>query len=75
MRQHEGTLPRLPALTARTLVIHGSDDRLVQPGNAELLAGAIPGARLAWIDGASHVFWTDRPEQTVSLVADFLAEP
>jgi pimeloyl-ACP methyl ester carboxylesterase len=54
-------------------VIHGTADRLVQPGNAELLAATIPGARLAWIEGASHVFWTDQPEQTVSLVTEFLA--
>jgi 3-oxoadipate enol-lactonase len=74
MRQHEGTLARLPQLTAPTLVIHGTADRLVQPGNAELLAAAIPSARLAWIEGASHVFWTDQPEQTVSLVTEFLAE-
>jgi 3-oxoadipate enol-lactonase len=73
MRRHEGTLSRLPQLKARTLVIHGSDDRLVQPGNARLIAAAIPGSRLAWIDGASHVFWTDRTEQTVSLVTEFLA--
>jgi pimeloyl-ACP methyl ester carboxylesterase len=73
MRQHEGTLDRLPGLKAPTLVIHGTADRLVQPGNAELLAAAIPDARLAWIEGASHVFWTDQPERTVSLVTEFLA--
>jgi pimeloyl-ACP methyl ester carboxylesterase len=74
MRRHEGTLDRLPKLTAPTLVIHGREDRLVKPGNAELIAAAIPGARLAWLEGASHVFWTDRPEQTVALVTDFLDE-
>ena len=72
MRQHEGTLSRLPGLRAPTLVVHGTDDRLVQPGNAELLAKAIPGARLCWLEGAGHVFWTDRPDQTVTLVNDFL---
>jgi 3-oxoadipate enol-lactonase len=74
MRQHEGTLDRLPKLTAPTLVIHGREDRLVKPGNAEIIVAAIPGARLAWIDGAGHVFWTDRPEQTVALVTEFLDE-
>jgi 3-oxoadipate enol-lactonase len=73
MRRHEGTLARLPEVCAPTLVLHGTADRLVQPGNAELIAAAIPGARLAWIEGASHVFWTDQPQQTVSLVTDFLA--
>jgi 3-oxoadipate enol-lactonase len=75
MRRHEGTLDRLPKLTAPTLVIHGREDRLVKPRNAEIIAAAIPGARLTLIDGAGHVFWTDRPEQTVALVTQFLAEP
>jgi 3-oxoadipate enol-lactonase len=75
MRRHEGTLDRLPKLTAPTLVIHGREDRLVKPCNAEIIAAAIPGARLTLIDGAGHVFWTDRPEQTVALVTQFLAEP
>jgi 3-oxoadipate enol-lactonase len=75
MRRHEGTLDRLPKLGAPTLVIHGREDRLVKPGNAEIIAAAIPGARLTWIEGASHVFWTDRPEQTVALVTEFLDEP
>ena len=34
MRAHRGTLPRLPEITAPTLVMHGSADKLVQPGNA-----------------------------------------
>jgi 3-oxoadipate enol-lactonase len=72
MRQHEGTLARLPQLQAPTLVLHGTADRLVQPGNAELLAKAIPNAQLTWIESAGHVFWTDRPELTVSLVSEFL---
>jgi pimeloyl-ACP methyl ester carboxylesterase len=73
MRRHEGTLARLPELTAPTLVIHGTADRLVQPGNAELIAAAIPGAELAWIEGAGHVFWTDQSEQAVKLITEFLA--
>jgi 3-oxoadipate enol-lactonase len=72
MRQHRGMLSRLPEITARTLVIHGTADKLVQPGNAELIAAAIPGARLEWLDGAGHLFWTDQPERTVSVVNEFL---
>ena len=73
MRRHGGLLDRLRGLDVPTLVMHGTADRLVQPGNARLLAEAIPGAQLEWLDGASHVFWTDRPEQSVALVEKFLA--
>jgi pimeloyl-ACP methyl ester carboxylesterase len=72
MRQFAGTMSRLDQIKARTLVIHGTADRLVQPGNAELLAGAIPDARLEWIDGAGHLFWTDQTERTFEVVNDFL---
>jgi pimeloyl-ACP methyl ester carboxylesterase len=72
MRQHDGTLSRLAGVTAPTLVVHGTADKLVQPGNAELIAAAIPGARLQWLDGAGHLFWTDRTQQTIDLVNAFL---
>jgi pimeloyl-ACP methyl ester carboxylesterase len=73
MRQHGGTLSRLPGITAPTLVLHGTSDRLVQPANAELIAAAIPGAQLQWLDGAGHLFWTDQTARTLPLVNDFLA--
>lgn len=72
MRQHGGLLERLRGLAVPALVLHGTADRLVQPENARLLAEAIPGARLAWLDGASHIFWSERPEETVRLIDDFL---
>jgi 3-oxoadipate enol-lactonase len=73
MRQYGGTLSRLPEITAPTLVIHGTADKLVQPGNAELIAAAIPGAQLHWMQGAGHLFWTDATERTVWTVNHFLA--
>lgn len=73
MRQFDGTLSRLPAISVPTLVIHGTADKLVQPGNANLLAAAIPGARLEWLEGAGHLFWTDQTGRTIALVNAFLA--
>jgi pimeloyl-ACP methyl ester carboxylesterase len=74
MRSHGGTLARLPSLALPTLVLHGTADRLVQPANAEILVAAIPGARLEWLVGASHVFWTDALDRTVDVVNRFLAD-
>jgi 3-oxoadipate enol-lactonase len=73
MRRFTGTLSRLPAIGVPTLVVHGTADKLVQPANAELLAKAIPGARLHWLEGAGHLFWTDQTAATVALVNDFLS--
>jgi 3-oxoadipate enol-lactonase len=73
MRQFGGTLSRLPELSLPTLVLHGTADKLVQPANAELIAAAISGARLEWLEGAGHLFWTDQTDHTIDLVNEFLA--
>lgn len=71
---YRGALSRLGGLEAPTLVVHGTDDRLVPPENAKLLADAISGARLEWLDGAGHVFTTDRVEETLGLVSRFVTD-
>ena len=52
---------RLPGLDVPTLVVHGEEDRMVPPGNARLLAEAIPGAELLMLAGAGHLYPTDAP--------------
>jgi pimeloyl-ACP methyl ester carboxylesterase len=69
---HGGTLPRLRDLAVPTLIIHGTADRLVPPANADLLSGAIPGAEQVMLDGAGHIFTTERREETVRAVLRFL---
>ena len=44
----------LRRITAPTLVIHGTDDRLVLPSGGKATARAIPGARLLLIRGMGH---------------------
>ena len=44
----------LRTITAPTLVIHGTADRLVAPSGGKATARAIPGARLMLIDGMGH---------------------
>ena len=41
-------------ITAPTLVIHGTEDRLVNTSGGRATARAIPGARLLMIDGMGH---------------------
>src|SRR6202162_2306158 len=64
---------RLPQITAPTLVIHGKADRLVPPGNGELIAARIPGGQLVLIERASHLFSTDQPEAAEKAIFEFLA--
>ena len=63
---------RLPALALPTLVLTGSHDVLVPPENSRRLAARIPGAELAVIEEAGHIFFAEQPEATNRLLLDFL---
>jgi 3-oxoadipate enol-lactonase len=64
---------RITQITAPTLVIHGKSDALVPPGNGELIARRIPGAKLVLLDHASHLFLTDRTEEANREIVEFLS--
>jgi pimeloyl-ACP methyl ester carboxylesterase len=63
---------RLPMIVAPTLVLQGTQDRLVAPGNAEVLASRIPGAELAWLKGAGHLAHSEQQEVTDAAVLGFI---
>jgi 3-oxoadipate enol-lactonase len=64
---------RLSEIAAPTLIIHGESDRLIPSANGELLAKSIRGSRLVMLPQASHIFTTDRPEESNQAVLSFLA--
>jgi 3-oxoadipate enol-lactonase len=64
---------RIAQITAPTLVIHGKSDALVPPGNGELTAGRIPGAKLVLLEHASHLFFTDQSEAAQREILEFLS--
>ncbi len=63
---------RLPEITAPTLVLHGTADRVVDPRNADLLADRIDGARLETLRGLGHLFFWEDPLGTVRRLRAFL---
>ena len=63
---------RLGQIGAPTLVIHGANDRLVPPGNGQIIADRIPGAQWVLLPAASHIFTTDQPEAAHDAILDFL---
>lgn len=69
-RTHD-TWDLLGQISAPTLVIHGADDEMTPPGNAELVAERIPESRLALLPGARHGYYLEHPEAT-EVVVDFL---
>jgi len=63
----------LGRIVAPTLVITGSQDPLIPPGNSKIIAAAIPGAKLRLLDDASHFFWVETPLETASALTEFLS--
>jgi pimeloyl-ACP methyl ester carboxylesterase len=60
----------LKRIEAPTLVIHGTDDRLVRPSGGRATARAIPGAKLLKIKGMGH----DLPRAAWTEIIDAIAE-
>ena len=60
----------LRGIAAPTLVIHGTEDRMVAPSGGRATARAIPGARLMTIEGMGH----DLPRGVWDRIAEAIAE-
>ena len=61
----------LGRIAAPTLVLHGSEDNVVDNRNSALLADAIPGAQSLAFRGG-HMFWWEAPEEFARVVTEFL---
>jgi pimeloyl-ACP methyl ester carboxylesterase len=61
----------LPALTTRSLLIHGENDALNPLAAARRLAGLLPDARLEVFAGAGHAPFLADPQRFIQLLDDF----
>jgi pimeloyl-ACP methyl ester carboxylesterase len=64
---------RLRRITAPTLVVAPSDDRVVPVEHAQRYAAAIPGAAYAEVPDCGHAMYFEKPEEFASTVAQFLS--
>lgn len=62
----------LPAIAPPTLVLHGTDDRMVPTANAPLIAERVPHARLHLVEGGRHGFFEEQATEVTPLVRRFL---
>ena len=60
---------------ARTLVLHGGADSVVDPRNGRLLAQRIPGARLVTFPELGHLLFWEDPDGFADAVTSFLLPP
>lgn len=64
--------PLLPAITAPTLVIAGTDDFLTGPICAQEIAADVNGARLLLLEGVGHMIFVEAPDDVRAEVLGFL---
>jgi len=65
------TFDRLPEIKHTTMVMTGTEDTLVDPGNSRLISERIPGARLVEFPETGHVFFTEKPDDVNRALIDF----
>ena len=66
------TLERLPLITAPTLVIVGTEDKIINPVSSDILASKIPNAKLVKLEGGSHSFTLEMSNIFNNEVLNFL---
>ncbi len=72
MARRPDSTPTLAKITCPTLVIVGEQDGLTPPAEAEKMAGAVPGAKLARIPAAGHLSNLDSPGAFEAALLPFL---
>ena len=55
-----------------TLILHGTEDGLIDAENARILASLIPGAELVFLEQAGHVYHSEQPEVADRAVLEFI---
>lgn len=64
---------RLGAVKVPTLILSGEFDRVVPPGNADLMAGKIPDSKVVIIPNTGHMFPIEDPQTAAREIKDFLS--
>jgi 3-oxoadipate enol-lactonase len=64
---------RAREISAPTLVVHGTEDNVVDTRNAELLGTLIPNARVELLEGCGHLCFWEQPERFARVVEEFLS--
>ena len=65
-------LDRVAGIAAPTLILHGTEDAVVDSRNTALLALRIPDARVELFPGGGHLFFWEQPDRFVEVVTEFL---
>ena len=64
--------PKLPQITAPTLILFGEHDKVVPPANADLLAQQIPNSTITILPNVGHFFPFEDAAAAVTAVVQFI---
>ena len=67
--QAHDTSARITEIEAPTLVIHGTEDRVLDIANGRMIA-ELMSAPLEVLEGVGHMFWWEQPERSAGLVRE-----
>ncbi len=65
---------RVSRIKALTLVVTGSEDRVVLPESSKRLAEEIPNSRIVTLEGTGHLLFIEKAEEFNKIVLNFLHE-
>jgi 4,5:9,10-diseco-3-hydroxy-5,9,17-trioxoandrosta-1(10),2-diene-4-oate hydrolase len=71
-RHDAETERRLGEIPCATLVLFGSEDKLVAPEAARIYRARIPNSNVAFVYDAGHLIEAERPEALVNAVSDYV---
>jgi pimeloyl-ACP methyl ester carboxylesterase len=75
LASHEaGFEDKLKNMQIPTIIFTGDSDKVVPPGNADLLDKVIPNSRVYVLENAGHHFAFDAPDRATAALIDLLAE-
>lgn len=73
MKTRPDATAQLSGIAQPALVIHGAEDALIPPSEAEAMARALPNARLVLVPSAGHLLNLEQPADFNAAVRTFLA--
>jgi pimeloyl-ACP methyl ester carboxylesterase len=63
---------RLDEIPCATLVLFGSEDKMVAPEAARIYRERIPNSNLSFVYDAGHLIEAERPEALINAVSDYV---
>jgi len=70
-----GSYDRLPAITSPTLLVTGTEDIIIPPGNSGIIASRLSGAWTSYLRGGGHAVMFQYPREFARILLGFLASP